>query len=164
MAKKTTKKGRPRGSKAWAENWKDLLCERMADGRSMRSVSKDEDMPCKSVIMKHLKEDAGFADQYARAGKARADAIFEECLEIADQADGDIVDGEVDIDHIQRARLRIDTRKWAVGKMNPKKYGRQVDVTSGGGKITQPQGLDVSKLSTAVLAEIMAANDALNSE
>ena len=34
---------------------------------------------------------------------------------------------QFNLDHIQRMRLRVDTRKWMVGKMNPKKYGdRQV--------------------------------------
>ena len=46
-------------------------------------------------------------------------------------------DGKVVTNHnvIQRDRLRVDARKWALSKMNPKKYGDKVDVTSGGEKI-----------------------------
>jgi hypothetical protein len=29
----------------------------------------------------------------------------------------------IDHENVQRARLRIDTRKWMVGKLAPKKYG-----------------------------------------
>jgi hypothetical protein len=36
-------------------------------------------------------------------------------------------DGEpvlaVDHDHIQRSRLRVDTRKWLLSEMSPKVYG-----------------------------------------
>lgn len=72
-----------------------------------------------------------FANQYARATSDRADAIFEEILDIADDQENDVYedkDGNEQINHnvIQRARLRVDSRKWMLGKMNPKKYGEKV--------------------------------------
>ncbi len=81
--------------------------------------------------------------QYARACKERADNIFEEMFEIADDGRNDymtkVINGiEVEVinpEAIQRSRLRIDQRKWALSKMNPKKYGDKVDVTSGNEKI-----------------------------
>ena len=39
-------------------------------------------------------------------------------------------------DVIQRDRLRVDARKWMLGKMQPKKYGDKLDVTSDGEKIS----------------------------
>lgn len=36
---------------------------------------------------------------------------------------------------MQRSRLRVDTRKFLMAKMKPKKYGDKVDLTSGGEKI-----------------------------
>lgn len=33
---------------------------------------------------------------------------------------------------LQRSRLRVDTRKWLMSKLAPKKYGDKVDVTTGG--------------------------------
>ena len=51
-------------------------------------------------------------------------------LEIADET-------PPDKDAIAAARLRIDTRKWVMSRMNPKKYGEKVDVAmSGGTKVT----------------------------
>ncbi len=63
----------------------------------------------------------------------QADALFDEALEIADDASGDWTvdkDGKKGVDHenIQRSRLRVDTRKWAAGKMAPKKYGDKLDL------------------------------------
>lgn len=75
--------------------------------------------------------------QYARACEERADAIADEILEIADSQEADIyIDdlGETKIDGnvVQRARLQVDTRKWLLGKLNPKKYGDKVDLTTNG--------------------------------
>jgi hypothetical protein len=80
-----------------------------------------------------LAQNEAFQEQYARARELQADAIFDECLDIADEACNDFViddEGGVKIDHdaINRARLRIDTRKWMAGKMRPKKYGDKLDL------------------------------------
>ena len=64
------------------------------------------------------------SDEYARIRELRSDIIFEEILSIADT----FTPGE-DNATIQRDRLRIDTRKWILGKMQPKKYGNKVEIT-----------------------------------
>jgi hypothetical protein len=68
-----------------------------------------------------------------RACDHRADAIFEDVLDIADSQEGDKIklsDGQEVTNHdvIQRARLRVDTRKWMAGKLRPTKYGDKLDV------------------------------------
>jgi hypothetical protein len=73
----------------------------------------------------------GFRDQYARAREAQADAIFDEILEIADDARNDWVDRNTDggtirvfdHEHVQRSRLRLDARKFVLARMAPRKYG-----------------------------------------
>lgn len=77
--------------------------------------------------------------QYARACEDRADKIFDEILEIADKQDADIVevDGNIITNHnvIARSRLQVDARKWALSKMNPKKYGeKNTTILEGGEK------------------------------
>lgn len=105
-----------------------VILERMTHGRSVRSIAKDEDMPAMSTIFKWLIEHKDFSEQYAGACEQRAEAIFEETIEIADDNRGDYTvdeDGNEIVNHenIQRARLRVDTRKWFVSKLAPKKYG-----------------------------------------
>lgn len=73
--------------------------------------------------------------QYARAREKRADLIFEEMKEIADKQDKDVYidhEGKERIDHnvIHRNKLQIDTRKWMLAKMQPKKYGDKIDITT----------------------------------
>lgn len=111
----------------------DQICEKMADGKSLRSICKSDDMPNRATVFRWLAENEALSDQYARAREAQADAIFDDCLEIADKFDGrEITEPE----HIQRAKLRIDTRKWMAGKLRPKKYGDKLDHTSSDGSMT----------------------------
>ena len=111
--------------------------ERVAAGESLRSVSRDEMMPSLTTLNDWLHAEE-YAEQYARAREERAAAIFEECLEIADDAVGDMIadpetgEARLNSEHVQRSRLRIDTRKWMVGKMQPKKYGDKLDLNHGG--------------------------------
>ena len=57
-------------------------------------------------------------------------------IEIADDTSGDFVINErgertVDHENINRARLRVDARKWLMSKLHPQRYGDRVtaDVT-----------------------------------
>lgn len=84
--------------------------------------------------------DLEMQDQYTRAREQRAENIFEEIIDIVDCEDHDMTvdeNGNPRINHdvIQRDRLRVDARKWMLGKMQPKKYGDKLDVTSDGEKM-----------------------------
>jgi hypothetical protein len=90
-------------------------------------------MPSQSRVYQWLAQNETFQEQYARAREMQADAIFDECIDIADEANNDFAldaEGNVKIDHdaINRARLRIDTRKWMAGKLRPKKYGDKLEI------------------------------------
>lgn len=91
----------------------DSICERIAEGESGRAIMRDKETPSLSTFWKWLKEPE-LAKQYARAKQEQADAIFEDCLDIADNAT---------LEETQLARMRIDTRKWMAGKLRPKVYG-----------------------------------------
>lgn len=109
----------------------DNICDQIAEGKSLRSICRQDDMPSKSNVMRWLNEKPELQDQYTRARNEQADTLFEECLDIADNGSRDVIEGEdgkkiVDHEVINRARLRIDTRKWMAGKLRPKKYGDKV--------------------------------------
>ena len=69
-------------------------------------------MPAASTVFLWLAKHPEFSDQYGKAREAQADALSDECLDIA-ASEPDVA----------RARLMIDTRKWFASKMKPKKYG-----------------------------------------
>ena len=52
----------------------------------------------------------------------------------------------LDHEHVQRSRLRVDTRKWAAGKLAPKRYGDKVQHTGDGGGPIRVRP-DLSKLT-----------------
>lgn len=106
----------------------DKICKRIEKGEALRTVLKESDMPSSETFYKWIDNDINRAKQYARATELRADAIFEDIIEIADSKENDIIetpDGKEIINHnvINRDRLRVDTRKWYLSKLNPKKYG-----------------------------------------
>lgn len=123
----------------------DVLAE-IASGRSLRSVCSDNGMPSVKTFLGWIKDDEDvLGKQYARACEMRADAIFEEVLEIADDGINDTYtkDGNEITNHdvIARSRLRVDARKWMLGKMRPKKYGDKVTHV---GDETQPINITMS--------------------
>lgn len=116
------------------------ICEHIADGRSMREICRMDGMPAMSTVFKHLALDAQFAEQYARAKSAGIEAMAEEILDIADNArndwmernGGDEPGWSANGENVRRAQLRIDSRKWLLAKLAPKKYGDKVDVAHSG--------------------------------
>ena len=119
----------------------DIICKRIEDGEALSVILRDNDMPDRGTVYKWIREDLEIFDKYTRATKIRADYLADEIIEIADKQGKDvkIVDGEevTDYNVINRNRLQIDARKWAASKMNPKKYGDKVDVTTDGQPIKQ---------------------------
>ncbi|MEB5837032.1 ubiquitin carboxyl-hydrolase [Pantoea dispersa] len=95
------------------------ICSLLADGESLRKVCERPGMPNKATVFRWLAQHEEFRDQYAKATETRADAIFEEMFDIADEVAEESA-------AVAKARLRIDTRKWALARMNPKKYGEKV--------------------------------------
>ncbi len=120
----------------------DAICERISNGESLRAICDDEQMPAASTVFKWLTEQQTFSEQYARAREAQADALFDDILDIADDARNDWMErrGEEDAgwtangEHIQCSKLRVDARKWMAGKLKPKKYGdkQEIDLTVNG--------------------------------
>lgn len=112
----------------------DAICERLAEGESLRTICSDDALPARSTVFKWLATADGFADQYARAREAQAEALFEDMLEIADDSSHDVKlvgrEGEerevCDTEFVARAKLRVDTRKWMASKLAPKKYGDRI--------------------------------------
>lgn len=128
--------GRP---SEYTQELADDLCAQLAEGISLRSVCKAESMPCTRTVFTWLRTYPEFLRQYEKAKEECADALADEMLDIADDgandwmekknAEGEIVGWQVNGEHVQRSRLRIDSRKWIASKLKPKKYGDKVDLT-----------------------------------
>lgn len=110
------------------------ICHELSQGISLRTVCLAEDMPAAGTVFRWLSENKEFQEQYARAKEESADAMAEEILTLSDGAIGVIKSGAEKKSSAlaQAVRLQVDTRKWIMSKMKPKKYGDKVDVTSDG--------------------------------
>lgn len=143
-AKKPNLGGRPT---AYTKEIGERICLLLIEGYSLRQIylsekEKKPSFPDKSTILRWLAimepDDAikAFQDHYARARGIQADNYADEIIEISDDSTNDWVEREnqrtgetyteLNHEHIQRSRLRVDSRKWIMSKLLPKKYGDKV--------------------------------------
>ena len=132
--------GRP---SEYSQEIADRICDGLSEGKSLRTVCLADDMPDKATVFRWLRTQKEFCDQYTRAKQEGADALADEVQDIADDGRNDWMEIEkngglvvvLDREHVERSKLRIETRKWIMAKMKPKKYGDKLDLTSGGDKL-----------------------------
>ena len=104
----------------------DEICDRIAKGESLRSICSDEEagwLPSARTVHRWANDNETFRQQYTRAMDERAEAKFEEAMEVANAATPETV---------AVARLKVDTIKWMAGKLAPKKYGDKIAHVGGG--------------------------------
>lgn len=136
MADGNGKRGRP---SSYTEKLGQEICMRLASGESLRSICRDEHMPDERRVREWaLNLQHPFSPQYARAREIAYHSMADELFEIADDGSNDWMERndkdnpgyEANGEHMQRSRLRVDTRKWMLSRMLPKLYGDKVHVES----------------------------------
>lgn len=96
----------------------DVICSQIALGKGLVAIlSAEPMMPSQGTFYRWLEADHELRERYALAREQQADTL-------ADQID-EIADTETDP---QRARNRIDARKWKAGKLRPKVYGDRLQL------------------------------------
>lgn len=75
-----------------------------------------------------VSEDAALAVRYTRARESLVERMAKELAEIADEPPPLGPDGKVDNGWVQKHRLQVDTRKWLLSKLAPKKYGDKLEI------------------------------------
>lgn len=164
----TTEMGRPT---IYTPELAAELCAYLAMGESLRTVCAREGIPGMTTVFRWLGASnvepwaPDFREQYARAKEEAADAMAEEILYISDNTEvGEIVVTKPDKsgkmvtetrkeDMLGHRRLQVDTRKFLMAKMKPKRYGDKLDLTSDGEKIGR--GMSLEEIN-AVLARAEA--------
>lgn len=129
---------------SYTEELADIICERIANGESLKGICDEQGMPSQSMVFRWLaaEENADFRERYARARETQADALFDDILSIADDgrndwmekrdSEGGNMGWKENGEAIRRSQLRIDARKWMAGKLRPKKYGEKLDIEHSG--------------------------------
>ena len=110
------------------------IFDRMACGETLTEICRSPSMPDRSTVRRWLSRHPDLISQYQRARELLADTLFDQVLDIADDARGDVtIDGngkrQVDWENVNRSKLRVDARKWVAAKLAPHKYGERVQHT-----------------------------------
>ena len=146
----------------YSEELAEKIFSRMSRGESLTRILRDDGMPDMTQIWRWLDKPIteDFRTRYARARELQAHALIDGVFDISDDARNDYaVDDNgnriIDHEHINRSRLRVDTRKWYASKVLPKIYGDKLisEVTGKDGGAIKVE--DTTRANT--LAEIMAA-------
>lgn len=137
-----TNKGGNKGGRpsSYTKELGEEICERISLGESLIQITKDDHMPHHGTVfywLRHLDEPEKqeFYNNYKRAREEQADYFYDEIKEIADDTSHDVgldKDGKPYVigDNIQRAKLRVSTRQWQMGRTAPKKYSEKKEIAS----------------------------------
>ena len=82
-----------------------------------------------STFVGWVGEDAELANNYARAREDLIERIANEVIELSDVDVGMQPDGKKDWAAVQKHKLQVDTRKWLLSKLAPRKYGEKLEVS-----------------------------------
>lgn len=123
----------------FTEELANKICNDLAEGKSLRTICSDEKMPSRETVRLWLRDErhSEFLGQYARSREEQADHYADEIVEIADTEED-----------AQRARVRIDARKWVASKLKARSYGDKV--------LNEHTGKDGGPIKTEEVSQIAA--------
>ena len=144
----------------YSEELGQRICAKLAEGESLRAVCAGEDMPHESTVRSWaIDPNHPISTQFRTAREVAYLRMADEMLEIADDGTNDWMlregkDGkgtgyDINGEHVQRSRLRVETRKWILSKMLPKVYGDKLT--------TEHTGKDGGAIETKGVSDTDAA-------
>jgi len=141
----------------YSEELADEICEAIAlNTKGLEHICNERaDFPEASVVRRWILKKPEFCTKYALAKEQQMDLMGGEILTISDEEPVSILTfGEngtkecVDGAGIQRNRLRVDTRKWLMSKLAPKKYGERNNLS-----LSNPDGSPIQFTTKSILEE-----------
>ena len=130
-------------------DFKNSIINGLINGRSLLSMEKAKETPSRATIFnwlnpEHDSFDEVFLNNYTRAreesGEYSAELVEDVALKVQS--------GELTP---EQARVMIDAYKWTAGVRKPKKFGKTLDLTSGGDKL--------QSAPTAIRIDIVKPNE-----
>ena len=121
----------------------DFIFDDISKGMSLRKSCKQNGIP-RITFFDWIDKNEKEADRYARARQQGIEARFESIEEdYSEEPQRDPETGKIDSAWVQLQRLKIDSKKWELSKLAPKKYGDKIDVTSKGESVNAPSVINV---------------------
>lgn len=72
-----------------------------------------------NTLYEWIRNDPSFKEKYARARDQYSDSVFDGMIDLADGATAETANA---------VKLQIETRKWVLGRMKPRKYGDTIKI------------------------------------
>lgn len=114
----------------------DEICRRLSLGEPLAQICRADGFPDPSTVWDWRQSNSNFAQAIAHARVLGHDAIADECVQIAEDGTNDYVEKldpktkrsylAFDSEHVQRSKLRIETRLKLLAKWDPKRYGDRI--------------------------------------
>ena len=132
----------------------ERIIEGLTDGVPLRVLCRQDDIPSWRTVYDWINADPSFASRVAYARDLGFEAIAEDILDIAD-------DTPAISEHVQRSKMRIDTRLKLLACWSPKRYGNKQDVSIGNkeGETLKVQSNAENAALTLHLAEVLRDTD-----
>jgi terminase small subunit-like protein len=137
----------------------DRILDALMSGQPLHDICAEPDMPSAVSVRHWLKDNReGFTARYWEAREIGYHAIADQMLRIVDDRRNDWIvrrqeDGSfetmLDPARVNRAELRVKTRRWLLSKMLPKQFGDRLDITA------RRDGSDTKGGDESDLAELM---------
>jgi hypothetical protein len=115
----------------YSENKQEICAKVLESMRGGKSTFK----ACEATGVSHstfigwVGEDDELSDSYARAREDLLERMAQEVLDLSDEEVPETGDGRKDWQAIQKHKLQVDTRKWLLSKLSPRKYGEKLEVS-----------------------------------
>ena len=118
----------------------------MSEGPAMSAneATKMQGLPLSTWCL-WCEQDPALAERYARAREDLIERIAQQTIEIADAPVGTTDRGGMDSAAVQTQRLQVDTRKWLLSKLAPKRYGEKLELSG------DPAAPLVSRIERAIV-------------
>ena len=92
------------------------ICDQLINGRSLRDICREDNMPDKSTVIRWLASNQEFATKCAGAREQQADYMDDKILDVAERCER----GEIEPN---AAKVSISAYQWRASKLKPKVYG-----------------------------------------
>lgn len=173
------------GAKAIAPDRKQLvphtrqveldILERMCDGETLLSITRDEAMPTFKTVRHWVNDDPeGFGREFEMAREVMLARIADETLEIADDGSNDWEERQykngsgtyiaLNTEAVMRSKLRIDTRRWYLAMMSPKYREEQNINVKGAVAVAHITDRDRAKKIAMIVNRVQARERALEDQ
>ena len=138
LSNQVSERGRPA---CYTRELADEFLMRMRSGETLRHIAlTSPHLPSPMTIRKWAFEDTdGFTDRYKEARREQMACWSEEVKDIADNQEigHRIKSGPngvevTEFDATEHRKLKIESRKWLLSKLDPSQYGDKVDLSLGG--------------------------------